>query len=217
MSSKRETWLGERSNNAKSFTPTKQNLNGSSPDWKLEWPKTKRSFVSVRFQEFELDLHSGELRKAEAPTVRLPEQSFVILRMLLEHSGKVVRRTEIQQRLWPDGTVVEFEHSIGSAMARLRQVLGDSAENPRFIETFARRGYRWMAGAEWVADAAPSSQVFTEHRSLQAPDESSRWIAGLPPDLEQIIDKCLEKDRNLSFSRVMLAGLSLHYVIFEDS
>ena len=108
-------------------------------------------FVSVRFQDFELDLHSGELRRGVSPTVRLPEQSFVILRMLLERSGKVVSRAEVQQRLWPDGTVVEFEHSIGAAMNRLRQALGDSAESPRFIETLPRRGYRWMAGAEWVS------------------------------------------------------------------
>src|SRR5215469_2512495 len=113
--------------------------------------------VSVRFQDFELDLHSGELRRGVSPTVRLPEQSFVILRMLLEHPGKVVSRAEVQQRLWPDGTVVEFEHSIGAAMNRLRQALGDSAESPQFIETLPRRGYRWMAGAEWVSEDGPGS------------------------------------------------------------
>src|SRR5215472_15489508 len=124
--------------------------------------ENKASFASVRFQDFELDLQSGELRRAGAATVRLPEQSFVILRVLLEHSGKVVSRAEIQQRLWPDGTVVEFEHSIGAAMNRLRQVLADSAENPRFIETLSRRGYRWIAGAEWVADSRSSPPVATE-------------------------------------------------------
>ena len=102
--------------------------------------ESKKAFAAVRFEGFELDLHSGELRKNGTPPVRLPEQSFQILAMLLEHPGKVVSRREIQQRLWPDGTVVEFEHSIGAAMNRLRQALGDSAENARYIETLTRRG-----------------------------------------------------------------------------
>ena len=135
--------------------------------------ENKASFASVRFQDFELDLQSGELRRAGAATVRLPEQSFVILRVLLEHSGKVVSRAEIQQRLWPEGTVVEFEHSIGAAMNRLRQVLADSAESPRFIETLSRRGYRWMAGAEWVADSGPSLPVATEHDASPASSPSA--------------------------------------------
>jgi DNA-binding winged helix-turn-helix (wHTH) protein/tetratricopeptide (TPR) repeat protein len=135
-------------------------------------PENKESFVSVRFQDFELDLQGGELRKTGVPAVRLPEQSFQILRMLLERSGKVVSRAEIQQCLWPDGTVVEFEHSIGAAMNRLRQVLGDSAENPRFIETLTRRGYRWMAGAEWVAESGPGSPAAPEGLALHAPTEA---------------------------------------------
>jgi eukaryotic-like serine/threonine-protein kinase len=103
--------------------------------------------------------------------------------MLLEHSGKVVSRAEIQQRLWPDGTVVEFEHSIGAAINRLRQVLGDSAENPRFIETLTRRGYRWMAGAEWVEDSEPVSPAASEIALERAAGESSKprtlfwWVA----------------------------------------
>lgn len=137
-------------------------------------PENKESFVSVRFQDFELDLHSGELRKMGLPAVRLPEQSFQILRMLLERSGKVVGRAEIQQCLWPDGTIVEFEHSIGAAMNRLRQVLGDSAENPRFIETLTRRGYRWMAGAEWVGESGPGSPAAPEGLAQHAPAEAPR-------------------------------------------
>ncbi|MFZ0732108.1 MAG: winged helix-turn-helix domain-containing protein [Candidatus Sulfotelmatobacter sp.] len=136
--------------------------------------ESKQAFVSVRFQDFELDLHSGELRKTGAPAVRLPEQSFQILRMLLERSGKVVSRAEIQQCLWPDGTIVEFEHSIGAAMNRLRQVLGDSAENPRLIETLTRRGYRWMAGAEWVAESGPGSPAAPEGLVQHAPAEAPR-------------------------------------------
>src|SRR5215469_9111093 len=143
----------------------------------------KGAFVSVRFQDFELDLHSAELRKPGTPTVRLPEQSFQILRMLLERSGKVVSRAEIQERLWPDGTVVEFEHSNGAAMNRLRQVLGDSAESPRFIETLTRRGYRWMAGAEWAAADGPASHADAQGTAQQASAASIKserfvWWAG---------------------------------------
>jgi DNA-binding winged helix-turn-helix (wHTH) protein/Tol biopolymer transport system component len=121
---------------------------------------SKESFAAVRFEGFELDLHSGELRRDGTGTIRLPEQSFQILAMLLEHAGKVVSRREIQRQLWPDGTVVEFEHSIGAAINRLRQVLGDSAENARYIETLTRRGYRWIAGAEWVTEpVSPESTI----------------------------------------------------------
>ena len=104
----------------------------------------------VRFDAFELDLRAGELRKDGAKPVRLPEQPYRILTMLLEHPGEVVSREEIRKRLWPNDTIVEFEHSISAAMNRLRQALGDSADNPRYIETLARRGYRLLVSVEWV-------------------------------------------------------------------
>jgi Tol biopolymer transport system component/DNA-binding winged helix-turn-helix (wHTH) protein/tRNA A-37 threonylcarbamoyl transferase component Bud32 len=110
-----------------------------------------RSSYLVRFDLFEVDLLSGELRK-QGSKVRLPEQSFQILQMLLERPGELVMRQEICKRLWPNDTVVEFEHSINAAMARLRQALGDSADSPRFVETLARRGYRFMPAVEKVKD-----------------------------------------------------------------
>jgi eukaryotic-like serine/threonine-protein kinase len=116
-----------------------------------------RSRGLARFDGFELDLCAGELRPVDGKngrkTVRLPEQPFLILTMLLERPGQVVTREEIRKRLWPNDTVVEFEHSISAAMNRLRQALGDAAENPRFIETLARRGYRWMVPVEWSVPA----------------------------------------------------------------
>lgn len=108
----------------------------------------KASLRVIRFEGFELDLRSGELRKDGADPVLLPDQSLQILKVLLEHPGAVVNRREIQQRLWPDDTIVEFEHSISAAMNRLRQALGDAAENPKYIETLARRGYRFIAKVE---------------------------------------------------------------------
>src|SRR5271169_3209901 len=115
----------------------------------------------ARFENFELDVIAGELRRPDGTSVRLPEQSLRILVTLLEHPGEVVQREEIRKRLWPNDTVVEFEHSISAAMNRLRQALGDSAEKPKYVETLARRGYRWMIPVEWVerSPALPSNAV----------------------------------------------------------
>ena len=114
-----------------------------------------RGHPLARFEDFVLDIRTGELCKQGGKSIRLPEQSFQILTMLLDHPGEVVGREEIRKRLWPKDTVVEFEHSISAAMNRLRQALGDSAGDPSYIETLARRGYRWMRSVEWV-DASPA-------------------------------------------------------------
>src|SRR6516162_5126632 len=102
---------------------------------------------NVRFGPFELDLRRGELRK-EGRRIRLQEQPFRILQLLLESPGEVVSREEIRNRLWPDETVVEFDHSINAAVRRLRDVLRDSADNPRYVKTLARRGYRFIGEIE---------------------------------------------------------------------
>ena len=113
----------------------------------------------VHFEAFELDLRTAELRKDGAKPVRLPEQPFRILSMLLEHPREVVSREEIRKKLWPNDTIVESEHSISAAMNRLRQALSDSADNPRYIETLARRGYRLIVPVEWVGPAGPPAGV----------------------------------------------------------
>jgi serine/threonine protein kinase/predicted Zn-dependent protease len=112
----------------------------------------------VRFGVFELDLRSRELRK-DGRSTGLPEQSIKVLQMLLAAPGELVLREDIRVRLWPHDTVVEFDHSINTAVRKLRQALGDSADQPLFIETLARRGYRWIGppqavGAERVAAEA---------------------------------------------------------------
>jgi serine/threonine protein kinase len=109
-----------------------------------------RRHSRARFEEFVLDLRTGELRHDSGKVIRLPEQPFEILAMLLDRPGEVVSREEIRKRLWPNDTIVEFEHSISAAMNRLRQALGDSAADPTYIETLARRGYRWMRSVEWA-------------------------------------------------------------------
>ena len=98
----------------------------------------------LRFESFELDTHSRELRKGRN-RIRLQEQPFEILRLMLERPGDVVTREELAQRLWPEGTFVDFEHSLNAAVKRLRAALGDDADNPRFVETLPRRGYRFIA------------------------------------------------------------------------
>src|SRR5262245_40712871 len=136
----------------------------------------------VRFNGFEVDLRSRELRKAGA-RVRLQDQPFHILAMLLEHPGDIVTRDEIRDRLWPDGTFVDFEHSVNAAIKRLRAALGDTAESPRFVETLHRRGYRFVApidqavsqahtGAVAIVDRRPRLVVlpFTNLSSDHVPD-----------------------------------------------
>jgi DNA-binding winged helix-turn-helix (wHTH) protein len=108
-----------------------------------------RSEGIARWEGFELDIHTAELRRANGKTVRLSEQPLRILVALLERPGEMVTREELRKRLWPNDTAVEFEHSISAAMNRLRQALGDPAENPKFIETLARRGYRWKTPVAW--------------------------------------------------------------------
>jgi DNA-binding winged helix-turn-helix (wHTH) protein len=85
-----------------------------------------------------------ELRKGDA-RIRLQEQPFQILQLLLDRPGAVITRDELRDRLWPNGTFVDFEHSLNAAVKRLRAALGDDAREPRYIETLPRRGYRWIA------------------------------------------------------------------------
>lgn len=110
----------------------------------------------VRFGAFELDLRAGELRK-NGVKVGLPDQSIQILAMLVKRSHEVVLREEIRKRLWPNDTIVEFDHSINAAINRLRDGLGDEAATPRYIETLPRRGYRFLIPVEYVRPASPPS------------------------------------------------------------
>ena len=116
------------------------------------------SKFNVRFGPFDLDLRRRELRK-EGRRIRLQEQPFQILRILLESPGEVVSREEIRKRLWPDKMVVEFDHSINAAVKRLRDALRDSADKPRYIETLARRGYRFIGEVNLADRSRPAEPV----------------------------------------------------------
>src|SRR5687768_5599485 len=117
----------------------------------------------LRFGNFELDVRSRELRGSGA-CVRLQEQPLEILRLMLERPGAVVTRDELRRRLWPEGTFVDFEHSLNAAVKRLRAALGDDADHPRFVETLPRRGYRFIGameagGADKVGEGVPRVAV----------------------------------------------------------
>lgn len=110
----------------------------------------------ARFGVFELDLTAGELRKSGVK-LRLQGQPFQVLALLLERAGEVVTREELQQKLWSSDTFVDFDHSLNTAINKVREVLGDSASSPRYVETLARRGYRFIAPVQ--SDPAPAAQT----------------------------------------------------------
>lgn len=101
----------------------------------------------VRFGVFEADLEVRELRK-HGRRVRLQDQPFAILAILLERPGAIVSREDLREKLWPADTFVDFDHSLNTAINKIREVLGDSASSPRFVETVARRGYRFLADVQ---------------------------------------------------------------------
>jgi Tol biopolymer transport system component/DNA-binding winged helix-turn-helix (wHTH) protein len=134
----------------------------------------------VRFGAFEVDLRAEELRKGDRK-IRLRGQPFQVLAMLLERPGEVVSREELQKRLWPDGTFVDFDHSLNTAITKIREMLGDSAENPRFIETLSRRGYRFIAPVQATARRVTSNRdSATVETPLGAPSLSSKQPAESP-------------------------------------
>lgn len=118
------------------------------------------SSQQVRFGVFEADLEAGELRK-NGLKVQLPDQPFRILTILLERPGQVVSRDELKERLWPADTYVDFDHGLNAAIRKLRRKLGDFAENPRFLETLPKRGYRFIAPVERLA---PPQQLRNDDR-----------------------------------------------------
>ncbi len=109
---------------------------------------------AIRFGVFEVDLRAGELRK-QGVKIKLQEQPFQVLQILLEHPGEIVTREDLCQRIWPSDTFVDFDGGVNNAIKRLREALGDRAETPRFIETLPRRGYRFIGPVN--ANAATTS------------------------------------------------------------
>lgn len=120
------------------------------------------TFQRYRFGAFEADVSTGELRK-HGVRIKLNAQPFQVLVLLLERPGEVLSREQIYRRLWPDGTFVDSEHGVNSAVNRLRDALGDTAGNPRFVETLSRRGYRFVAPVEKIEAGKVASLRVPEH------------------------------------------------------
>jgi cholera toxin transcriptional activator len=126
----------------------------------------------ARFGVFELDLGTGELRKGGVK-LRLQGQPIQVLTLLLERAGDVVTREELRQKLWASDTFVDFDHSLNTAINKVRETLGDSASSPRYVETLARRGYRFIAPVQAPAQAPPADGAADsgETASVQRPSQ----------------------------------------------
>jgi cholera toxin transcriptional activator len=130
--------------------------------------------IKYKFDEFEADLRAAELRK-NGNRLKLQLQPFQVLVALLERPQEVVTREELRQRLWPQDTFVDFDHGLNTAMVKLRDVLGDSASKPKFVETIAKRGYRFLGTAEVISDQPAPAEPKTS-----APAEVVQAAVGNP-------------------------------------
>ena len=166
----------------------------------------------VRFGVFEIDLERDELRK-KGLRLKLQGQPLNLLRVLLEHPGTLVTRDELRRRLWKPGTFVEFDHSLNTAMVRLREVLGDSSDNPRFIETVPRMGYRFIAPVHDAERNEPKHELVHAVALPQAPDTTELNLGVAPPQPEQARILLTRMIRQVSLRRAIAAGLVAVLVI----
>jgi cholera toxin transcriptional activator len=169
----------------------------------------QKSSRVVRFGLFELDLSAGELRKSGIK-LRLQGQPFQVLTLLLERAGEVVTREELQQKLWPSDTFVDFDHSLNTTINKVREALGDSASSPRYVETLARRGYRFIAPVQTdiPAEITSSEKAISSGESstpTRVPSDSSP--VALHPDLEVPIPR-------RAITRGLFALIQVMYLCF---
>jgi len=182
-----------------------------------------RSARNVRFGVFEADMEAGELRK-HGLRLKLSEQPFQILAMLVARPGEVVPREVLRERLWPSDTFVDFDHGLNNAVMRLREVLGDSSDHPRFIETLPRRGYRFIAPVEFKHSSFenPSPEPVAVEKSVGIPDLPSQTGSGEHQPPANIAPG--QQSRRFSISRIallaaavlvgsaLISGITVHYV-----
>ena len=151
-----------------------------------------------RFGVFEADSATGELRK-RGIRIRLHAQPFQLLLLLLDRPGEVLTREDISRELWPDGTFVDYEHGVNSAVNRLREALGDSAGSPRYVETLARKGYRFVAPVERIGEdvASPSPQT-SEFETAIADQALSHELVESPGETDsRLLDRVLASPHEL--------------------
>ena len=176
----------------------------------MPMPSSNREARLLRFGVFEVDLTAGELRKNGA-RIRLQEQPFQVLTALLQNAGQVVTRDELREKIWPADTFVDFDHSLNTAVNKIRESLGDSASSPRFVETLARRGYRFIAAVDSVAAATTVS--------ASAQDKGTRAGAPAPHGLN---DAALHAELHVPIPRrglvrALFALIQVMYLIFYVS
>ena len=145
--------------------------------------KTARRY---RFGVFEADGSTGELRR-QGLRIRLNAQPFQVLCLLLDRPGELLTREEISRELWPDGTFVDYEHGVNSAVNRIREALGDTAGNPRFVETLARKGYRFVAPVERIGnDLDPGTVAAVPDEPVVSPEADNGILSGILASPEEL-------------------------------
>lgn len=171
----------------------------------MPMPSSDRESSLLRFSVFEVDLRAGVLRKNGA-RVRLQEQPFQVLAALLQNAGQVVTRDDLREQIWPADTFVDFDHSLNTAVNKIREALGDSASTPRFVETLARRGYRFISAVDNIA--APSAASATARGIKNS--EAAAIEPALHPDLHVPLPQ-------RGFVRGLFALAQVMYLIFYVS
>jgi DNA-binding winged helix-turn-helix (wHTH) protein len=149
-------------------------------------PETPNQNRIFRFGIYELDASTGELRKDGKSCPRLQGQPLEVLLHLLDRPGEVVTREELRQRLWPADTFVDYDHSLNTAVNKLREAVNDSADNPRFIQTIPRRGYRFIASIEIVNGATASAKPEENRSPGAAPASDSASRIGMLSDPREL-------------------------------
>jgi DNA-binding winged helix-turn-helix (wHTH) protein len=165
-------------------------------------PQTTPGPRILRFGLFEADLESGELRK-NGLRVRLQDQPFQVLALMLNRPGEVVTREQLREKLWPADTFVDFDHSLNTAINKIREALGDSASNPRFVETLARRGYRFIAPIQSDAPTNPPQAG----EAASDPAQPAPGVPDLHPELEVPIP-------HRGLTRALFALIQIMYLVF---
>ncbi len=163
-----------------------------------------------KFDDFEADLRAAELLR-HGVRVKLQMQPFQVLVALLERPKEVVTREELRQRLWPQDTFVDFDHGLNTAMVKLRDVLGDSASSPRYIETIAKRGYRFLGSPEAVPEQSP--EVTRQTRPEPQAKPAIVPVADAPASPQSAADSSLPRT-NRNTARLLFVLTQIMYLIF---
>ena len=168
--------------------------------------------TKYKFDEFEADLRAAELRKGGV-RLKLQMQPFQVLVALLERPKEVVTREELRQRLWPQDTFVDFDHGLNTAMVKLRDVLGDSASKPKFIETIAKRGYRFLGTVEVISELPVPTEPKTSAPAEVVQTATTGNPNLQPPSLHAEADSALPRT-NRNTARLLFTLTQIMYLIF---